>query len=412
MVKSILVIGGGAGQVPLIEYARKNGYRAVVVSPDGNYPGLKLADKVVYEDIRFPERIIAHKELAEEDVAAVVTDQLDEAVPTVSFLAKHFNVPGIDCDVALRFKDKYVMRRAAENIGVAVPKCVRVTELDDLETSIKGLRFPLIIKPLDRASSLGVYEAKDFSELRSHFAESKSYSDKGVIVEEFVQGREYVVEGFTSEGKTTNLIVGHRDYFNVPDAFIPSATVFRDSDSATDDLERRLKEVNIRLVEGFGLNFGLTHAEYIYNEGSDTIYLVEVAARGGGVCISSDLIPAACGVDSVAVYMRAALGLPVGSLELRKGAAAYFCFMLPEGVVKSVSGVEKLCAVPGLLRAVLGNVEVGMRISAARDKYSRKGPILVCGKTKEDCYNVIKQVKDILQIRVLTSNGEAVQYWC
>lgn len=411
MTKSVLVVGGGTGQVPLIEYAQKNGYRAVVISPKGNYPGLQLADKVIYEDIRFPEKIIAHEELQDEDVAAVVTDQLDEAVPTVSFLAKHFNVPGVDCDVALRFKDKYVMRREAEKIGVAVPKCVRVAELVDLEESIKGLHFPLIIKPLDRASSLGVYEAKDFSELKSHFAESRSYSSQGVIVEEFVKGREYVVEGFTVGGKTTNLIVGHRDYFNIPGAFIPSATVFRDADSATDDLERRLKEVNVRLVEGFGLNFGLTHAEYIYNEDRDTIYLVEVAARGGGVCISSDLIPAACGVDSVDVYMRAALGQPIGPLKLRNGAAAYFCFMLPEGVVKFVSGMEKLRAIPGLLRAVLENVEAGMRISAARDKYSRKGPILVSGKTKEDCYNVIKKVKDVLQIRVLTSNGESVQYW-
>ena len=371
-MKTVLVIGGGIGQVPLIEYAHAHGYRAVVVSPQGPYPGLKLADAIVVEDIRYPDRILANELLKDETIAAVVTDQLDEAVPTVARLTAHFGVPGNPIDVAIRFKDKHVMRQAAEKLGIAVPKSVRVAVLEELPDAVSKLHYPMMIKPLDSASSRGVYKAHDLDELIRYFPDSRRYSLSGVIVEEFVKGREYVVEGFTQGGRTTNLIVGHRDYFDIPGTFIPCATVFRDACSATDTLEKRLKETNVHLVEGFGLMFGLTHAEYIYNEEEDILYLVEVAARGGGVCISSDLIPAACGVNSTDIYMRAALGESVGDLVLAKGAAAYFCFILPEGEVAAVEGVDDLVRIPGFLRAVLDNVKIGMKISKARDKYSRK----------------------------------------
>lgn len=410
-MKSFLVIGGGEGQVPLIDTAHGMGFQAVVVSPKGNYRGLQLADVVIEEDIRFPERILTHKELDAQEIVAVVSDQLDEAVPTVARLAEHFNVPSIGRDVALCFKDKFVMRQAARKIGVAVPNSVFVKELEDLPKSVEQLKYPVMIKPVDSASSRGVYKADDLKDLQEVFPDSRRYSSKGVIVEEFIKGAEYVVEGFTINHAPTNLIVGHRDYFDVPGAFIPCATVFRDANSAEDELERRLKETNLFLVKGFGLPFGLTHAEYIYNEEEDIIYLVEIAARGGGVCISSDLIPAACGVNSIELYMQAAMGNAVPSFELQRGASAYFCYMLPEGTVESIEGVSEMQMVPGFIRAVLDNVQIGMSISAARDKYSRKGPILIKGETKNACYRAREKIKAVFRVKVRTPSGVSESYW-
>ena len=410
-MNSVLIIGGGEGQVPLIDAAHNLGLQAVVVSPKGNYRGRLMADCVIEEDIRFPDRIVTNHEFGNKNIVAVVSDQLDEAVPIVAKLAEHFNVPGIGYDVAVRFKDKYVMRIAASRLGVAVPKCVFVEKIADLQKTVEGLKYPVMIKPVDSASSRGVYKACNLDELSQYYLDSRRYSSVGVIVEEYISGREYVVEGFTVDYHTKNLIVGHRDYFDVPGAFIPCATVFRDADSATDSLEERLKELNLKIVNGFGLKFGLTHAEYIYNEVEDKIYLVEIAARGGGVCISSDLVPAACGVDSISLYMRTALGEQIPPVKLHKGAAAYFCYMLPEGNVASIDGVAKMQAVSGFIRAVLGNVEIGMHIAAARDKYSRKGPILVKGETKNDCYAAIEKIKKFFRVKVQTIDGMKESYW-
>jgi hypothetical protein len=46
-----------------------------------------------------------------------------------------------------------------------------------------------------------------------------------------------------------------------------------------------------------------------------------------------------------------------------------------------------------------------MVTKAITDKSSRKGPILVKGTTKQDCYDIIGNVKEILDIKV-ESDGE------
>ena len=42
----IMIVGAGVYQVPLIQRAKERGLETIVVSPDGNYPGLAIADKV------------------------------------------------------------------------------------------------------------------------------------------------------------------------------------------------------------------------------------------------------------------------------------------------------------------------------------------------------------------------------
>ena len=50
-MKKVMIIGAGAGQVPIIELAKKHGLFTLVVSPFGPYPGIGLGDKHICEDI-------------------------------------------------------------------------------------------------------------------------------------------------------------------------------------------------------------------------------------------------------------------------------------------------------------------------------------------------------------------------
>lgn len=52
------------------------------------------------------------------------------------------------------------------------------------------------------------------------------------------------------------------------------------------------------MVKSLGLICDITHAEYLYNPDNKEIYLIEIAARGDGVYISSDLITLATGFNA------------------------------------------------------------------------------------------------------------------
>ncbi len=405
-MKNVLVIGGGRGQVPVMNLCHQYGCNVICVTPNGNYPGIKIADNVFFEDVKNYKSILEFAK--KNNIEAVVTEQLDAGVYTVAYIAENLGLKGISCEVAKKFTNKFIMRNEAEKAGINVPKCLKINSLDKIEENLKSknLKFPLIMKPVDGAASQGVQKVNSVEDICSYFDNTLSYSNsKEVIIEEFINGKEYVVEAYTKDFNVKNLIVGHRDYFNIDGTFIPCATVFVDANSANDNIELMLKETNEKLIKAFGLPFGITHAEYLYNEEENKIYLVEIAARGGGVFISSDLIPTACGVDANELLVKEVLGISDNSdINLCKGSSAYFCYLTPEGVVSKLDNIDKVENIEGVHKAFFDNIELGMHTLSIKDKSSRKGPILVKGRTKEDCYNIIDKVKKILDIQVSTSS--------
>ena len=404
-MNNVMVLGAGRGQIPIMNLCHKYGWNVIGISPKGDYPGLVVADEVLYIDVKDYDRVL--NVACEKKISAVLTDQLDAGVMTAAYIAETMGLNGITTKVAEKFTNKYIMRKAAEQIGINVPFCICVSCIEEAEIALQDntmIKFPIMIKPVDSDASRGVYKIQNMNQLKTKFEISKSYSKSGkVILEQFIKGKEFVVEAYTHNYKVCNLVVGYREYFNISETFIPSSTVFLDSESATDDLSVRLKDTNQKLVSGFGLKFGITHAEYLYDELNDKIYLVEVAARGGGVFISSDLIPAASGVNANDLLVRDVLGLEFDeSIKISKGAAAYFCYLTPVGVVSRLNGIERVNSIPGVIKGYFDNISLNMETKLIIDKSSRKGPILVSGKNVKECYNVIEQVKQVVDIKVKT----------
>ena len=415
MTKSkALILGAGRGQIPIIDLCHDYGVEVLAVTPQGNWPAIPIADKVYYSDVKDIDALM--EIMNTEKPAAIFSDQLDAAVMPCAYVAERTGLKGITSEVAKKFTNKYLMRQTAQKAGVSVPEfftAERVDEALDVIASSDKLSFPLIMKPVDSCASHGVYMLKDEAELRDKFPASVSWSLSGrVIIERVIIGREYVVDAWTRDHRTTNLIIGRRKYFDVPGAFIPSATLFVDGESFNSHEEELIKAANKRLVESSGLEFGITHGEYFYVEEEDDVYLVEIAARGGGVFTSSDLIPGACGVNANDLLVREVLGLGNSDeVNLTPGAAAYFCYLTPEGTVEELSGTDKAASVPGVRKAFFDNISLGMHTAPISDKASRKGPILVQERNRDECLQVISRVKEVLSIRVRTSEGLVNVMW-
>lgn len=413
-MKKVMVLGAGRGQIPLMELCHKYGAYVIAVSPKGYYPGFNICDKAIYEDIKNKEAVLVKAQ--ELSIDAIISDQLDQAVPTVAFVAEKMGLLGISYDTALKFTNKYTMRQAAQELGINVPESRVLTSFDDAVNFIQHniLTFPLIMKPVDGAASNGVFKVNSLNEIKEHFEYTQSFSKKRqIILEKFIYGKEYVVEAYTHNYEVHNLMVGHRDYFDIPGTFIPGATIFQDAEHVESELEKNLMVLNKKIVEGFGLKFGITHGEFLVEKGTGEIYLVEIAARGGGVSISSEIIPASTGVNANELLVKDVLNIYEDELKIRKGAAAYFCYLVPEGIVKQLNGIENVLSIPGVKYACFENIALGMKTGKIIDKYSRKGPIVVYGNEKKDCYDIIQRVKQKLDVKIESPEGtikEAI--WC
>ncbi len=402
--QTVLILGAGRGQMPIFSICKKLGYNVAFVTPEGDYPGIGEAE-VHFADVRDYKEVTR---IAQEvRPQAIITDQLDAGVYSCAYASEELGLIGIGKEVALRFTNKAIMRDEALRAGVACPDYKVVHSLEEAKEALKSISFPLIMKPSDNASSRGIHMIDSVDELEYFYQETSAYStDNVVLLESFVKGQEYIVDSFTSNYEVNNLVIGKSDYFDIPKRFVPKGRIFRDAVVADTHIEKKVLEANEKLIKAFGLPFGITHGEFLYDETNDTVYLVEIAARGGGEFISGTIIPEASGVAANECMIKHALGLEYHLPgERKKSASGYFSYMLPEGVIESIKGVGEVQNLPGVIEPFFDNIEVGMKTPPITDKASRKGPLIVGAPTKEECGAIRQSIMEVLDIQTRTQSG-------
>lgn len=402
-METVVILGASYGQLELISECRKLGYYIIAVTPKGDYPGLKFVNEIVYENVKNVDSI--YEQIRNKNVKAILHDQLDIAVTSAAYLSTKLGIKGITNVIAERFTNKSLMREFAERAGVAVPKSIVLQDKKDIKDAISDLHFPLIMKPLDSSASHGVCRVENYGDIYTNFEQTQSFSNASkVIIEEFIEGQEYVVEAFTRGFITYNLVIGKRSYFRIPNTFIPNMTLFKSANPTDGDIEQKLCKANLRLIASMELEYGMTHAEFIYNPIQNKVYLVEIAARGGGVKTSTEAVPAACGVNFTKLYVDEALGLAPDEIILKKGYSAYVCFILPEGKIIDLSGIENINAIDGVISSQL-SMALNSCTPPIVDKYARQGPIIVRGDSEQDCILVRHIIKKTLNVSVKTADG-------
>ena len=402
----LLLIGASIGQVPLLEKAKKRGIHVTVATIPGNYPCIPMADDVIYKDIYDRDGVV--EEAKKRGITAVTSDQNDLMNPTVAYVAEKLGLPGNKFETVMSYCNKNQYRNNCEKAGVPVPKHVEVNNAD-YDFSKFCCPLPWIVKPADSQSSIGVKRINTMAELKPalEFALSKSPTHSA-IVEEYFFGHEIVCEGFIHEGKYYLLAFADRKYFDLPDLLIPSQTLF--PSIVNNELLERVVQYESQLAAYTCPSFAIVHSEYLINLASGEIRAVESALRGGGVYISSDLIPMATGIDINEVLLKKALGEPVDvdSVFAAKDekASAYVCFYLPDGTVDSIDGVEAVKSFPFVRKAYIDDIKVRQHTEPMTYKGARKGPILVSGEDRVSLEKNIKTVQETLQIVVKGNHGE------
>lgn len=397
----MLILGAAALQVPIIRYVKQHGYNVIVVSIPGNYPGFDIADKCVYCDVRDVDSIL--EAISEDDIKAVLTDETDIAVPTVAVLAKKLGVVGNDPTIAEIYANKYKMRQKCHDIGVSVPRFFHASSIDEVHANMDNICYPAIMKPEDNQGSRGIHIIHDRCEILTHFDDSVKYSKTGhVIVEEYFRGKEVVVEGFVYNGDYLNFGIADRRYFDIDDLLIPCQTIF--PAIITDEMRNKLLQSERNIHASLCPSFGMIHSEYLINEETGEYILVETALRGGGVYISSHLVPYFSGINNYDLLFNAALGNKISLVDAdrtRKNAASgYVCFALPAGEITSVDGINELNNVPSVKVCDVSELKEGTTVIEMVNKTQRLGPIILAAEDRSALEDEIKKIQNILKVIV------------
>lgn len=402
--KTIMILGAGQLQVPLLQKAKEKGLKTVVVSPGSNDPGFEYADVIVPIDVKDEEKIleaaIANK------IDGIITDQTDLPVRTAAYVSGKMGLSGIPYEIGCLFTDKYLMREKCDELGIPTPRYKLVMNTEEAVEFYNSVGGTMIMKPIDSQASHGVSKITSAEQLADCFTEAASYSRNGkVLLEEWIEGTEYPVDSYTANGKCNLLAIGQYNPFSIEGTFASYET---DYPANIDEKTRELIETtNKRIVEGFGLPQGRTHGEYIVS--NNKCYLVEIGARGGGSFFSSDDVRYVSGFCTEDYLIDLCLGVYDGGFPLsdeRHQCCCTLFFYLPElGEVKDVTGLDKVMNLDYVRRNNLDQIFVGKKTVPVIDKGARFF-LVVTAESFEERAERVAYIQKTLQIQTQLENGK------
>lgn len=393
--RNIVVLPGIEWQVPLVKKIREMGHKSIVISPRHDSPAFKYANEFIIADIFNSSKYLPL--LEQERIDAVISDECDIATEQVAILADYFAVPSQTIAIAQLYTDKVKMRKFLCENNLPYPAfrvCYSIEEAVDFFMT-HGKK--IIIKPIDSNSSHGVFTIHSVDELRNRFEESVSYSrkEKAIICEQYIYGTEFTVDGVKTPKGHTSLIVSEKKHYthNKNVAY----ELFFSHTNPNFDYEK-LRRINDHFVNISGLPFGLTHAEYKYDNGE--FYLIEIGARGGGNLISSLIVPCLSGYDNYEALIKMALGesnirKPSIAPDLANRCAVLEFFDAPGqgGIVKDIKGEEFLEKNPNILSYKL-NFSVGDSIKPAICDTARIGFYIAYADSRDELLQLMAEIKN------------------
>lgn len=306
---NIMILGAGLMQVPIIKKAKELGHFVITIDRDKNAIGNKYAQCPLEIDTNnYVEILEAAKRYK---INGILTTS-DFPVRNVALVCDKLNLTGPKVKATEICTDKYLMRKHLFENNFNVPKFSLIEKTEDID---EVDFYPAVLKPLDSSGSRGVKLVKTKKDLISSFSQSLKFSRSGkLIVEEFIQGKEYSVETLSQNGKThviaitEKTIKGSEDIFFVEDRHVIPANL-----SPKD--EKLINKSVTKLINSLNLGDSATHTELKINENG--LYFIEVGARLGGDFITSDLVPLATGVDMLDNIIRISLGEKVQATKTK-----------------------------------------------------------------------------------------------
>lgn len=244
-----------------------------------------------------------------------VFDYIDLAFPivhgtnvedgTLQGYLKMFNIPYVGCDVLSSAcgMDKYVCKclLKANHIPVLDGKCFTLKEYNEnlkniVEEIQKEFAYPVIVKPINLGSSIGIHIANTQEELQEAIIEAFSYARK-IVVEKAIRNikevncsvlgdDEYAEASECEEPIKTEQILSFSDKYihggKKGSAKSMNAGVLQLPANISSITKRQIQEISLQTFKALGCT-GVIRIDFIIDEDTSKIYVNEVNTIPGSL---------------------------------------------------------------------------------------------------------------------------------
>lgn len=397
----LLLVGAGAMGTPYVPAARRQGARICLIETAHHLERLRDSVDVTYETPGGAEEAWARTAFAAAADRAFdgVLAFSEPQVIAAALLQDQLALPGPSLRAALISRNKALQRSCFGARGVPQPEYLLADDLGAASDWARD-RFPVVVKPLTGAGSVGVEYVPDAAGYLSIVARRSGGGQ--LLVESAIAGPEFSCEALVDRRRVvfSNLTVkettgpphfvetGHR----APHSFDPPTAA---------RIDRFVREV----VAVLGVATGIIHLEFRLAPTGPM--LIEIAVRTPGDYLM-DMLSLVYGLDMYEAVVRMALGLPPDlPAPCRPQAYAAVRMVLARpGRITAVEGLAEVRRHPAVVRAEVRR-QPGDVVGQLRSSGDRVGHVLLRAGSPAELAAAETFVEQHLRVLTEAADGSA-----
>ena len=330
------------------------------------------------------------------NICAIATAATDKPLVMMAQVAKELGLPFYSKETAEISTDKFRMKECFRKAGIPCANGGLIKSIDEAE----GLVYPVILKPRDNSGSRGVIFCNNKEELETAFNEAMQYTRlDSVLVEEFIEGQEYSIEGLHYNGKSE--VIQFTEKTTTP--FPYNVELQHDQPANLSEEEReKIRKIIADIAVAMGFENCPSHTELKINERG--IFIIETSPRLGGGYITSTLTPLSTGINMEDQLLNIAIGTPVDTETGRvERASAVHFFSLPKGIIESIdTRINEVHQWDGIEYFDL-KLKPGSTVKEFKSGLDRYGQFIVAAKNRDETKALIKKysiaINNLIKIR-------------
>ncbi|MBI3312080.1 MAG: D-alanine--D-alanine ligase [Candidatus Omnitrophica bacterium] len=210
----------------------------------------------------------------------------------------HIAYTGSDVQASRLGLDKVASRLRFEQSGLAVPawQLVDLADRTGLESCAQRFGFPVVVKPTNQGSSLGVSLVTNEAELQDAIQQAARY-DHRILMEAYVQGRELTVGILGADALPLVEISSHHRFFDYTAKYTPGQTEYVVPAPIPEELARQIQACGLLAHQALGCRH-LSRVDLILDGANSQPVILEVNTIPGFTATS--LLPKAAACAGIA----------------------------------------------------------------------------------------------------------------
>lgn len=386
--KSVLIFGVGPLQKSIINRAKLMGLYTVGIDPAKD---ASCKDEVdAFEVVGGQDYEGTCAVVENYGIDAIVTAATDKPLVMMARVAEKYGFPFYSVETAKWSTDKFQMKQRFLEGGVPCAKGRLVKSVSEVE----DFEYPVIIKPRDNSGSRGVKLCRSKEELEASMSEAFEVSKLDtVLVEEFIEGPEYSIEGLHYDGKAEEIQFTEKKTTEFP---YNVELGHKQPANLTEEQKDSIKVIVAKIGKALKFENCPSHTELKINERG--VFVIETSPRLGGDYITSTLVPLSTGINMEDMLLHIALGEKVDTTAGRFDNASGVCFLnLPCGKVTAID--DTINEVPSWLnvRGFSTTIRVGDIIHPITSSLNRYGQFIVQGNNRAEVDDLLNTYERSIQ---------------